>query len=122
MFSFKSPRNYIDLVNFNFFPYLNKWTESKLHDVRGQPLMEESRLMAFVMHSLLSDLENYFKKRSLTTTKDLVKIELSTAHGIYLLKTLLALPIDENNIYENMVRQFFITELHMQLCDQDLKF
>lgn len=122
MFIFKSPRNYIELISLNFFPYINRWKESKLLEVSGKSLIEDSRLMAFMINSLLDDLELYLKKRSLNTTKDTVKIELSTAHGICLLKTLLALPIDENNVYENMVRQYFITELHMQLCEQDLKF
>lgn len=120
MITLTLPRQKVEDLRNCFFPDINFYKQTRLHNVQGFSVISEEYLSAVVINCVLSEVEHLIKKKLITSTGRKIKFEFTDAQGIVLYKTLIALSIDPGQVYFNMVRNEIIMLLDTQIAQLKL--
>lgn len=120
MIVLRTSRQYTETVRDYFFPYINQFKETRIHNVRNQSVSSEEYLSAVVINCLLTEIEKLIIKKLVNTKSHKIKFEFSDAQAVVLYKTLLRLPLPADQFYMNMVRSQWLLLLDMELIKTNL--
>lgn len=108
-------RQYAESVLQNIFPFIKLLKESHIKNVAHHSRFSGEFLTVKLINSLLDETELIIKKKLINTIGMKVNIKLSDAAGIALYKTLLILPLNQNQEYLDMIRNEWISVLDKQI-------
>jgi hypothetical protein len=120
MITLQVTRSEVQTVTGYFFSYIDLYKITRLKNVEHYDKLSEEYLSAVVINSLITELEELFKKKLATTRGWIMTFRFSDAHGIVLYKTLLALPIPRDQEYLDIIRNHWIHKLDRELQRIDL--
>lgn len=111
----KTTRHYLDCICSILLPYLPLLQQSLLKNVAAHQKISAEYLEARVISCVLKELERTLKKKQLNTTGINVTLKLTDATGVVLYKTLLDMPVPEQELYLHLVRQAWLEQLNQQI-------
>lgn len=111
MILLRTPRNYAQCVVQKFFPYFNLQKQTRLNNIAHLSIQSQEYLALVVVNCLLSEIEEIIEKKLINTKSENITLKLSDAQGVLLYKILLAHPIDEREVYQQLVRSHWVEKL-----------
>lgn len=108
-------RQYLQHISDYFFPQLIIFKNSAVIHAKSFGETSNEFLNAVIVSTHINDLNRYFKKRLLDTTKPSITLQLTEAEIVVLYKVFFNLGIAREKTYDLLVRQDFINRLYEQL-------
>lgn len=115
MITLRTYRQYVETATVYFFQYIVLYKQTRLNNLVKRDMEADDYLSAVVVNCIIDEIEWLFDKKLVTTKSEKIKFEFSDAQGVVLYKTLLAMPLPEDQVYFHQIRQEWIELLHQEL-------
>ncbi|MGN6478312.1 MAG: hypothetical protein ACTHKV_13890 [Flavipsychrobacter sp.] len=120
MITLRTIRQQVEVVKDYFYPYINRFKQTRLNNVINQNMASEEYLSAVVINCLLTEIETLLTKKLINNKGFKIKFEFTDAQAVVLYKTLLNLPLPAGQVYMNMVRSEWLQLLDHELIKNNL--
>lgn len=120
MITLSTTRHYAEAALHHFFPFINHLKQTRLNDVAHAKMVSKEYLHVVVINCLLDEIEHLFRKKLVNTKGGKIKLQFSDAQGVLLYQFLLNMPIDEKEIFQNMVRSQWLVDLDQAIIAQQI--
>lgn len=111
MIIIRSSRQELETILRIFFPVINMYRKTRLNNIMHKEIISEEYLSAVVINVLLSEVELLFNRKLINTFGKKISIRFSEAQAAVFYKALIALPVDQEHVYYNTIRNQWIVEL-----------
>jgi hypothetical protein len=99
----------------HFFPAFNMYKTTRVNNVKNRDRFSEEYLAAVVINCIIAEIELLFQKKLINTISKKINFRFTDAQAAVLYKSLMALPIDPEKIYFNILRNQWIKMFDLAL-------
>jgi len=110
-----APRSEAETILRHFFPVINIYKATRINNVAHMDRLSEEYLSALVINCLVTELEKLFQKQLVNTVREKIKFQFSDAQAVVLYKSFMAMPLDAEKVYYNIIRNRWIEVFNQQL-------
>lgn len=115
MVTIRTQRQEIETILYRFFPRMNLYKRTRLSNLAHLDLTSEAFLTAVVINCVLEEVELILKKRLINCATKTITVKLSEAQSAILYRSLIALPLENANVYEFSLRNQWVERLDQAL-------
>lgn len=115
MISIRAPRQEVETIIRYFFPAIDMYKRTRLQNLAHKEIISEEYLSAVVINALLDEVQTLINRKLVNTFSKKINVKMTEAQAAVFYKSLIALPLEPNQVYFQIIRNQWVDQLDQLL-------